>query len=57
MAMTLPGELPGMDSTNNPVLDNDRGVIPDIEIAVDRALLLQARNSQLEAAIDYLEQK
>jgi carboxyl-terminal processing protease len=34
-----------------------RGVIPDIEVALDRALLLQSRDSQLEAAINYLEQK
>ena len=34
-----------------------RGVIPDIEVALDRALLLQGRDSQLEAAIDYLKQK
>ena len=34
-----------------------RGVIPDIEVALDRAPLLQGRDAQLEAAIDYLKQK
>ena len=34
-----------------------RGVLPDIEAALDRALLLQGRDSQLEAAINYLRQK
>jgi C-terminal peptidase prc len=32
-----------------------RGVIPDIEVALDRALLLQGRDSQLEAALRYLQ--
>ena len=53
----LPSELLGMGSTNNPTLDNDRGMIPDIEVALERALLLQGRDSRLEAAIDHLEQK
>jgi C-terminal processing protease CtpA/Prc len=34
-----------------------RGVIPDIEVALDRASLRQGRDVQLEAAIDYFEQK
>lgn len=33
----------------------DHGVIPDIEVPLDRALLSQGIDSQLEAAIDYLE--
>jgi carboxyl-terminal processing protease len=41
---------------NGTVLEG-RGVMPDIEVALDRALLLQGRDSQLEAAINYLEQK
>jgi C-terminal peptidase prc len=32
-----------------------RGVIPDVEVALDRALLLQGVDSQLEAAIDYID--
>ena len=40
---------------NGTVLEG-RGVIPDIEVALDRALLLQGRDSQLEAAINYLKQ-
>lgn len=31
------------------------GVVPDIEVALDRGLLLQGIDSQLEAAIDYIE--
>jgi carboxyl-terminal processing protease len=34
-----------------------RGVIPDVEVAMDRSLLLQGIDSQLEAAIRYLEQE
>jgi carboxyl-terminal processing protease len=41
---------------NGTVLEG-HGVIPDIEVALDRALLSQGRDSQLEAAINYLEQK
>jgi C-terminal processing protease CtpA/Prc len=36
------------------VLDGE-GVVPDIEVALDRGLLLQGIDSQLEAAIDYVE--
>jgi C-terminal processing protease CtpA/Prc len=32
-----------------------RGVIPDIEAALDRSLLLQGIDSQLEAAIAHIE--
>jgi C-terminal processing protease CtpA/Prc len=35
----------------------DHGVIPDIEVALDRALLSQGIDSQLEAAIGYIEQE
>ncbi len=34
----------------------DNGVVPDIEVALDRQELLQGTDSQLEAAIIYLEQ-
>jgi len=32
-----------------------RGVIPDIEVALDRQLLLQGIDSQIEEAIDYIQ--
>ena len=35
----------------------DHGVVPDIEVALDRTLLLQGIDSQLEAAIRYIEQE
>jgi len=34
-----------------------RGVIPDVEVTLDRGLLLQGIDSQLEAAIDYITRK
>ena len=34
-----------------------QGVIPDIQVEVDRKLLLQGIDSQLEAAIDYIEER
>lgn len=34
-----------------------RGVIPDIEVKLERDLLLQGIDSQLEAAIDYIEEQ
>jgi carboxyl-terminal processing protease len=34
-----------------------RGVIPDIEVELDRDLLLQGVDLQLEAAIEYIERK
>jgi C-terminal peptidase prc len=37
------------------VLENN-GVVPDIEVALDRAQLLQGRDTQLDAALNYLEQ-
>ena len=37
------------------VLENN-GVVPDIEVALDRAQLLQGKDTQLEAAINFLEQ-
>jgi carboxyl-terminal processing protease len=33
------------------------GVTPDIEVALDRVLLLQGRDSQLEAAIEYIQKE
>lgn len=33
------------------------GVIPDIEIELDRELLLQGVDSQLETAIEYIERQ
>ena len=36
------------------VLENN-GVVPDIQVALDRAQLLQGRDTQLEAAINYIE--
>jgi carboxyl-terminal processing protease len=35
----------------------DNGVVPDIEIGLDRQQLLQGKDSQLEAAINFLEQR
>jgi carboxyl-terminal processing protease len=43
--------------TPNGRILEDNGVIPDIEIALDRDLLLQGVDSQLEAAIDYLTEQ
>ncbi len=34
-----------------------RGVIPDIQVELDRELLLQGMDSQLEAAIDYIKRQ
>jgi C-terminal processing protease CtpA/Prc len=36
------------------VLENN-GVVPDIEVVLDRADLLQGRDTQLEAALNYIE--
>jgi len=41
---------------NGRILENN-GVVPDIEVNLDRDLLLQGVDSQLEAAIDYLLEK
>jgi C-terminal processing protease CtpA/Prc len=35
----------------------DHGVIPDIEVALDRTLLSKGIDSQLQAAIDHIEQE
>jgi carboxyl-terminal processing protease len=35
----------------------DNGVVPDIEVALDRQQLLQGVDAQLEAALTYLEQE
>jgi C-terminal processing protease CtpA/Prc len=35
----------------------DHGVIPDIQVALDRALLSQGIDSQLEAAISHIQQQ
>jgi carboxyl-terminal processing protease len=35
----------------------DNGVVPDIEVALDRQQLLQGRDAQLEAALNHLEQE
>jgi len=37
------------------VLENN-GVVPDIEVTLDRQQLLQGRDTQLEAAVNYLEE-
>jgi carboxyl-terminal processing protease len=34
-----------------------RGVIPDVQVKLDRALLLQGVDSQLEAAVEYIERR
>ena len=41
---------------NGRVLENN-GVVPDIEVALDRNLLLQGIDTQLEAAIDYVSEQ
>jgi len=38
------------------VLENN-GVVPDVEVALDRASLLQGRDTQLEAAIEYVAER
>jgi C-terminal processing protease CtpA/Prc len=38
------------------VLENN-GVVPDIEVALDRNLLLQGIDTQLEAAIEYVAEQ
>lgn len=37
--------------------DEERGVTPDIEVALDRTLLMQGYDSQLEVAIIYIEKQ
>lgn len=43
------------ETTIDGIILEDHGVIPDIEVPLDRALLAQGIDSQLEVAIDYLE--
>ncbi len=42
-------------STPDGTVLEGRGVIPDIDVALDRTLLLEGVDSQLEAAIEYIE--
>jgi carboxyl-terminal processing protease len=44
-------------STPDGTLLEGRGVVPDIEVGLDRDLLMQGVDSQLEAAIRYLEKE
>ena len=44
------------ETTLDGTILEDHGVIPDIEVALDRALLAQGIDSQLEAAISYLQE-
>ena len=46
----------GQSLTPNGRVLEDNGVIPDVEVALDRALLLEGRDSQLEAALAWLGQ-
>ena len=34
-----------------------QGVVPDIEVRLDRAALLEGKDTQLEAAVNYLTSK
>jgi carboxyl-terminal processing protease len=43
------------ESTLNGTILENHGVIPDIKVALDRSLLSRGIDSQIEAAIDYLE--
>jgi C-terminal processing protease CtpA/Prc len=45
------------ETTLDGTILEDHGVVPDIEVALDRTLLSQRIDSQLEAAIDYIEQE
>jgi carboxyl-terminal processing protease len=49
--------LVAQETTLDGTILEDHGVIPDIEVTLDRALLSQGIDSQLEAAIDYIEQE
>lgn len=44
-------------STPDGTLLEGRGVVPDVEVGLDRGLLMQGVDSQLEAAIEYLEKE
>ncbi len=43
--------------TSDGTVLEDRGIIPDIQVALDRNALLQGIDSQLEAAVRYLERE
>jgi len=45
------------EATLDGTILEDHGVIPDIEVTLDRTLLSQGIDSQLEAAIGYIEQE
>jgi carboxyl-terminal processing protease len=45
------------ESTLDGTILEDHGVVPDIEVTLDRALLSQGIDSQLEAANDYIERE
>jgi carboxyl-terminal processing protease len=47
----------GQSQTPDGRILEDNGVAPDVEIVLDRALLLEGRDSQLEAALAFLEQE
>jgi C-terminal processing protease CtpA/Prc len=49
--------LVAQETTLDGTIHEDLGVIPDLEVTLDRALLSQGIDSQLEAAIDYIEQE
>ena len=44
----------GQSQTPDGRVLEDNGVVPDVEVALDRKLLLEGRDSQLEAALNYL---
>ena len=46
----------GQSQTPDGRILEDNGVVPDIEVALDRASLLQGKDSQLEAALAFLIQ-
>jgi carboxyl-terminal processing protease len=46
----------GQSQTPNGRILEDNGVVPDMEVALDRASLLQGKDSQLEAALAFLIQ-
>jgi C-terminal processing protease CtpA/Prc len=47
----------GQPQTPNRRILEDNGVVPDVEVAQDRASLLEARDLQLEAALASLDQE
>jgi len=44
-------------ATPDGIILEGRGVVPDIEVKLDRELLLQGVDSQLEAAIAYIQRQ